>query len=87
MRQNDLYTVGDLSREWGIRRDRLAYAIGRADIQPARRIGITRLFTPEQLPAIKAAVMRVRPYQPAAWMLLHCEQNEVASGQGGDRAD
>ena len=69
MEHNDLYTIGDLARQWGIRRDRLAYAIGRADIQPARRVGITRLFSTEQLPQIQAAVMRVRPYQPAAWTL------------------
>jgi hypothetical protein len=70
MTANDFFTVGELSSKWGIRRDRLSYAIERAGIKPCRRVGITRLFSVDQLPAIEGAVAKVRPYQPEAWALL-----------------
>jgi hypothetical protein len=58
---NDALSLGDLERELrqefpGVRRHQLVYAIQSRGIEPARRLGITRVWSRSQIPVIKQAL-------------------------------
>ena len=57
----ELLTTGQLARRLGVPRTRLDYALDRAGIQERGRAGIIRLFSPEQIHVIRAALGNVRP--------------------------
>jgi hypothetical protein len=52
-------TVGQLAVECGVPTWRLTYALKVVGIPPVQRVGILRVWSAEQLPAIRAAVERV----------------------------
>ena len=54
-----LLTPGDLLRECKVTRAQLNYALSEYDITPQQRAGIVRLYRPDQLPTIKAALSRI----------------------------
>jgi len=54
-----LYSVPDLATKWGQPESRIRHALQTYKIGPAVRVGITRLFSEEQLFEIHAAVKRV----------------------------
>ncbi len=56
----ELMTIGDIARKLGIPRARLEYAVEKAGIQERGRAGILRLFSPDQVPVIEAALATVR---------------------------
>jgi len=60
----DLFTAGDAARRLGLSRAVVNYAIDRAQIQPAGRAGLVRLFTPDQWVAIVNAVKATRAGVP-----------------------
>lgn len=53
-------TVRDVARQLREPTHRVVYALREYRIDPAQRAGIIRLFTPDQLATIAAAVKRVR---------------------------
>jgi hypothetical protein len=55
-----LFTVGDISRRYGIPRDRVAYTIQKNEVAESERAGILRLFTPEQVRQIAKLARQVR---------------------------
>ena len=57
---NQLLTLGDVARKLGVPRFRVGYAIEKAGIQERSRAGILRMFSPDQLPVIEAALGTVR---------------------------
>lgn len=57
---NNLLTIGDIARKLGIARTRLKYAIVKARIQEEVRAGILRLFSPDQIPVMEAALATVQ---------------------------
>ena len=59
-----LLTVGDVARRLEVPRARIDYAVTKAGIQERGRAGILRLFSPDQLPVIKAALATVRTRMP-----------------------
>ena len=59
---SDLLTIGDVAREIGVARTRVAYAVEKVGLKERGRAGILRLFSRDQLPAIRAALETVRPY-------------------------
>ena len=61
----DLITLGTVARQLGIPRHRVSYAIERAGIEERGRAGILRLFAPDQLAEIRAAVEAIRPCRVA----------------------
>lgn len=69
-----LLTLGDVARRLGVPRARLDYALDKAGIHERDRVGILRLYSPDQVPVIQAALttVRTRTTQP------------VASGGDGD---
>ena len=54
------YTPMELAEMWGVRSYVLNYAINKARINPAARVGMIRLFAAEQVPRIKAALDSTR---------------------------
>ena len=60
----DLLTVGDVARRLEVARSRIDYAVTKAGIQERGRAGILRLFSPDQLPVIEAALGTVRTRTP-----------------------
>lgn len=48
-------TISDVARECGVRIHNVKYAAQEYAIAPAERVGIIRLWTPEQLPLFRAA--------------------------------
>ncbi len=56
----ELLTVGDIARRIGVPRARVDYALDKAGIRERARAGILRLFSPDQLPVIEAALATVR---------------------------
>jgi DNA-binding transcriptional MerR regulator len=60
----DLMTIGDIARKLGVARTRLEYAVEKAGIQERGRAGILRLFSPDQVPVIEAALATVRSRRP-----------------------
>lgn len=59
----ELLTVGDIARRIGVPRARVDYALDKAGIRERTRAGIIRLFSPDQLPVIQAALATVRSRQ------------------------
>ncbi len=55
----EFLTLGQLARRIGTTTHRLKYAIGEYGVEPAMRVGITRVWTPDQIPAIESALRRV----------------------------
>lgn len=62
---NALMTVGEIAREIGASRPRVSYAIEKAGIREKARAGILRLYGPEQVPPIIAALGTIRPQRNA----------------------
>lgn len=56
-----LLTIGDVARQLGIPRSRLDYAVQKIGIKERGRAGILRLFSADQVPAMRAAVEALRP--------------------------
>ncbi|MDB5322192.1 MAG: hypothetical protein JWN40_3823 [Phycisphaerales bacterium] len=56
---DDLLTVGAIARETGQPLHRVRYALETYRIEPVQRAGILRLFSREDLPRIKSALMRI----------------------------
>lgn len=56
----NLMTVGAIAREIGVPRARVDYALEKGGIRERGRAGILRLFAPDQIPVIKAALATVR---------------------------
>jgi len=52
-------TIGDIADRLRVSRRRLDYALTTYSIAPAFRAGITRLWTEDDLPRIKAALERI----------------------------
>lgn len=59
----NLLTVGDVARRIGVPRARVDYALDKAGIRERARAGILRLFSPDQIPVIEAALLTVRTRQ------------------------
>ena len=55
----DLLTVGDLAREFGVPIHKLKYAIEVYRIEPRQRAGILRLWSRDDLPAVRSALSRI----------------------------
>ena len=55
-----MLTVRDISHRLDLPRATVAYAIDKADIRPAQRAGLVRLFSPLQWPEIVRAVRSVK---------------------------
>lgn len=56
--QDELLTITQIAKLENEPPHRVGYAIERYQIQPAQRVGIIRVFTRDQLPAIRAALRR-----------------------------
>lgn len=56
----ELLTTGVIARKLGVARARLDYAIDKAGIRERGRAGILRLFSPNQIPVLEAALRTVR---------------------------
>ena len=61
-----LMTVGDIARELEVPRARVDYALEKGGIREKGRAGILRLYSPEQIPVIRAALGTVRSRRPKA---------------------
>ena len=62
---NELMTVGDVARQLGLSQSRVNYAIDKAGIRERGRAGILRLFSPDQVPVIRAALATIREKRSA----------------------
>lgn len=56
---NERLTIGDVARELGESKPRVAYALDTYKIEPRERLGIYRVFHRDQLPEIKSALSRI----------------------------
>ena len=56
----DLLTTGQVARQLGVPRARVDYAIDKGGIRERGRAGIFRLFAPEQVPVIAAALATIK---------------------------
>ena len=54
-----LLTIRDLARECGTRVHRVRYAVAEHNIEPRQRAGIVRLWSRDQIPAVRAALVLV----------------------------
>lgn len=59
-------TIGQIARQLGVARSRLDYAVSKVGIQERGRAGIIRLFSPDQIPSMRAAMETVRPHRTGA---------------------
>ena len=57
------YTIGQIARQLGVARSRLDYAVSKVGLQERGRAGIIRLFSPDQIPSMRAALETVRPHR------------------------
>ncbi len=71
----NLFTIGDIARKLGVPRTRLDYAVDKAGIREKGRVGILRLFSPDQIPVIEAALATVRS-----------RKTQRTEGKGDERA-
>ena len=55
-----MVTTGQIARDTGEPRARVNYAIEKVGIREHARAGIIRLFSSNQIPAIKAAIATIR---------------------------
>jgi hypothetical protein len=53
-----LMTVGTIARDEKIPLHRLNYALASSNIEPQQRAGVIRLFSPDQMDEIRAAIKR-----------------------------
>ncbi len=60
--QTDLLTTGAIARSLGVSRAQLDYAIEKGGIKERGRAGILRLFAPDQIAVIRAALGTVKTY-------------------------
>ena len=58
-----LLTMGRIAKQLGVARSRLDYAVSKVGIQERGRAGIIRLFSPDQIPSMRAALETVRPHR------------------------
>ena len=56
-------TIGQIARQLGVARSRLDYAVMKVGLQERGRAGIIRLFSPDQIPSMRAALETVRPHR------------------------
>lgn len=56
-------TIGQIARQLGVARSRLDYAVSKVGIKERGRAGIIRLFSPDQIPSMRAALETVRPHR------------------------
>ncbi len=52
-------TLGQLARRMRVSIHRIKYAVDQHRVEPAMRVGITRVWRPDQIPAIESALRRV----------------------------
>ena len=57
------YTIGQVAKQLGVARSRLDYAVSKIGLQERGRAGIIRLFSPDQIPSMRAALETVRPHR------------------------
>ncbi len=57
----EFMTIGNIASQLGIARSRLDYAVSKVGIKERGRAGIIRLFSPDQIPSMRAALETVRP--------------------------
>lgn len=74
---NELLTVGDVARRIGERRSRVEYAIEKAGIRERSRAGILRLFGPDQVPVIEAALKTIRTRGSQSKNIDHAQEGEI----------
>ncbi len=55
------YTIGQIAQQLGVARSRLDYAVMKVGLRERGRAGIIRLFSPDQIPSMRAALETVRP--------------------------
>lgn len=60
MADNELFTVGQISDHLDEPPSRVAYIISKYRLKPIKRIGIIRLFGPEQISAIKRGLYDIQ---------------------------
>ena len=56
-------TIGQIARQLGVARSRLDYAVSKVGLQERGRAGIIRLFSPDQIPSMRAALETIRPHR------------------------
>ena len=77
-----LLTVGDLHRIVGEPIHRIVFAIGRFGPEPAAQVGATRVWTPDQVPAVQESLRRTAErstVKDAARRLSWDERYRIAS--------
>lgn len=60
----ELLTLGQVSNRLDVPQHRVKYAISMAQIEPVARVGILRVFSPNQLLQIETAIRAVRTRLP-----------------------
>ncbi len=58
-----LFTITDLTKVIGKPEHIVNYAVKRHGPDPARRVGITRLWTEDQIPAVRASIARTADHR------------------------
>ena len=56
----DLLTIGQIAERFGEPSARVSYIVGKFKIKPVRRVGIIRLFKPDQLALIRQGLYSMR---------------------------
>lgn len=56
-------TIGQIARQLSVARSRLDYAVMKVGLRERGRAGIIRLFSPDQIPSMRAALETVRPHR------------------------
>ena len=59
-KQDAFLTVGDISRKYGLDRDRVAYVISKHSLPDAGRAGIIRLYTRDQANHVAEVARAIR---------------------------
>ncbi len=54
-----LLTLGQLARRLGVSTHRLKYAIDQYQVEPRMRVGITRVWSEDDIPRMRSALARV----------------------------
>jgi hypothetical protein len=55
----NLLTIGDVAAACGVKIHVARYAVAEYRIEPYQRVGIVRVWHPDQLPEIKSALQRI----------------------------
>ncbi len=53
------FTLGELARHFDTTDHKIKYAIAQHRVEPAKRVGIFRIWSTDQLPQIESALRRV----------------------------